>query len=204
MAATIYEDDVNELDVLSLISSLVDKSLLVADVGNQEPRFWLLESFRHYASEKLAASGEAALVANRHARAYLELAKRLQRNYGRMQRSDWVDQAKPELENGRTALVWTLQAGGDVVIGQRLAAALRRVWTHFAYTEGRRWVREALALVDERIPSNVAAELELIEASIACDLSELAIAHGAAERALKWRRQPSRRAARVWGEAAAG
>jgi tetratricopeptide (TPR) repeat protein len=49
-----------------------------------------------------------------------------------------------------------------------------------------RWLTDYIVCVyhAKRHP-NVAAELELIEASIACDLSELAIAHGAAERALK-------------------
>jgi hypothetical protein len=168
-----------------LLSSLVEKSLIVPDVASQEARFRLLESSRQYAQEKLAARGEATLVARRHALAYYHLAERLQREYDVVPLSRWTTQANVELENWRAALAWTLDAGEDVVQGQRLVAALSRVWAHFAYAEGRRWVRAALNLVDEQTPPNVAADLELVEASIACDLSEITLALAAAERALK-------------------
>jgi predicted ATPase len=184
-AAAVYADEVDELGVLTLLSSLVDKSLIVADVASQEARFRLLESSRQYAQEKLAARGEATLVARRHALAYYHLAERLQREYDVIPFSRWTTQANVELENWRAALAWTLGAGEDVVQGQCLVAALSRVWAHLSYAEGRHLVRAALNLVDEQTPPNVAAELELIEASIACDLSEITLALTAAERALR-------------------
>ena len=56
-------EDVAEADVIDLLSSLVDKSLLLADIDGAEPRYLLLESFREYAQEKLAARGELDVVA---------------------------------------------------------------------------------------------------------------------------------------------
>jgi predicted ATPase len=41
-------EDTKALGVLPLLSSLVDKSLIVADVASQEARFRLLESSRQY------------------------------------------------------------------------------------------------------------------------------------------------------------
>ena len=61
-------------DVLPLISSLVSKSLILADLGGEEPRYRLLEPFRDYAREKLKARGEEAAVARRHLITYLETA----------------------------------------------------------------------------------------------------------------------------------
>jgi len=45
-------------DVLSLIASLVDKSLVVAELESSEPRYRLLEAFRQYARDKLSACNE--------------------------------------------------------------------------------------------------------------------------------------------------
>jgi hypothetical protein len=58
-AANVYADAaVDDLGVLELLSSLFDKSLVVADFEGREPRYSLLESFRQYGREKLATRGE--------------------------------------------------------------------------------------------------------------------------------------------------
>ena len=64
-----------DADVFDLLSSLVDKSLLVLDLEESEPRYRLLESFGQYAREKLEMRGEEDVVAHRHAVAYLALAQ---------------------------------------------------------------------------------------------------------------------------------
>ena len=52
------DEDVGADEVLELLSSLVDKSLVVADLEGIAPRYRLLESFREYAREKLKAGGQ--------------------------------------------------------------------------------------------------------------------------------------------------
>lgn len=52
ICTTVGEDD---LDVVELITSLVSKSLLVAELAANEQRYYLLESTRQYAREKLVA-----------------------------------------------------------------------------------------------------------------------------------------------------
>ena len=49
------EDDI---DVIDLLTSLVTKSLLVAELAGNEQRYRLLESSRQYARDKLMARGE--------------------------------------------------------------------------------------------------------------------------------------------------
>jgi predicted ATPase/DNA-binding XRE family transcriptional regulator len=51
-------DDVPAGDVLGLIASLVDKSLVVAELETGEPRYRLLEASRRYAREKLSTRTE--------------------------------------------------------------------------------------------------------------------------------------------------
>ena len=176
-------EDVATADVFNLISSLVDKSMAIADFDGIEPRYRLLESFRQYAREKLATRGEQKALAQRHALAYLELAKRFDRAYDTEFEGVWRERSRKELDNWRTALQWALADRGDVVLGQRLAGELAAVWCSFASLEGWRWIELAVELIDERTPSNVIARLNGTEAAIAPLLGEFeSTAHKQRER----------------------
>ena len=70
--------DVSKDNVLDLLSSLVDKSLVVSDLRASKSRYYLLESFRQYAREKLSVRGEHEHTAHRHALAFLQLAEEAQ------------------------------------------------------------------------------------------------------------------------------
>src|SRR5204863_9738631 len=64
------------IEVLDLITSLVDKSLLVSRVQiNRESRFRMLEVIREYAGEALEANGEAEEMRHRHAGYFLVLGE---------------------------------------------------------------------------------------------------------------------------------
>src|SRR5437879_13871954 len=65
-----------QLDILDLISSLVDKSLLrQEDEEGDEPYFAMLETIREYATERLGESGEEDQACRKHASYFLELAE---------------------------------------------------------------------------------------------------------------------------------
>jgi predicted ATPase len=53
-------------DVVELLSSLLEKSLLLSTVGEAGPRVRLLHTVRVYASERLAERDDAAEIADRH------------------------------------------------------------------------------------------------------------------------------------------
>lgn len=125
-----------ELDVLE---SLVAKNLVrVRDGG----RFWMLETIREYALERLEQSGEAEALRRRHAAFYLELAESANLCAERIteQRSDLV---LPDQDNARAALDWALTA--DSELGLRLAVALEHFWASHAQVEG---VERTQALLD--------------------------------------------------------
>jgi predicted ATPase len=64
-----------ELDIepIETVAALVDKSLLRRrDDPDGQPRFWMLETVREYASEALARKGEADAVGSQHAAYFLE------------------------------------------------------------------------------------------------------------------------------------
>ncbi len=161
-------DGVAEGDVVDLLSSLVDKSLVVADFEGSEPRYRLLESFRQYAREQLAAHGQQELVAHRHALAYLEVAQRLEHAFFFEPDNEIVfSLGHEEQDNWRAALQWALTERRDTLLGQRLVGDLNVLWHHLAPVEGRRWLVAALELVDEQTPTSVLAKLSYTEATIA-------------------------------------
>lgn len=172
-AAAICKDtNASEADVLKLLSSLVDKSLVIADLDGRKPRYRLLESFREYAREKLAMRGEADVVAQRYALICLEHGEQLEGAFVSESDPVWRALARAELSNWRAALHWTLTERADVLLGQRLVGQLMVVWQYLARVEGRRWIALALELVDELTPSSVLADLEFCEATAAMLLRE--------------------------------
>jgi predicted ATPase/DNA-binding CsgD family transcriptional regulator len=178
-------DAQDELGILELLSSLADKSLIVPDLDGPEPRYRMKESSRQYAAEKLAAGGEHAAVAGRHARVYLALAEYLERARDTTPDRACLARVERELENWRAALEWALAGRHDVYLGQRLAGVLYPVWMNCAHAEGRRWVRMALERVSPPTPAGVAALLEYAEATLAGSFAEFNAALASADRALE-------------------
>ncbi|HEV3090570.1 MAG TPA: helix-turn-helix domain-containing protein [Candidatus Cybelea sp.] len=163
--AVCSDDGTSEDDVLDLISSLVDKSLLTAQREGRAPRLRLLESFREYASERLAARGERQRFAHRHALAYLDLAHRLDRAFDYDADEVWRDMGAEEIDDWRAAMRWALTDRNDVLLGQRIVSALTPLWTFFVPVEGQRWLRAATECADANTPSDILAALSLAQAA---------------------------------------
>ena len=129
---------------LETISSLVDKSL----VRRTGERFWMLETIREFAAERLEATGDADSLRRRHAEYLLQLASTLGFTLDSIE-SGWVqrhDVATAEHNNVRAAIDWALDA--DPVLGLRLAASLENFWVSYSPFEARAMF-EALV---ERVP----------------------------------------------------
>ena len=74
------------LDVLAGVESLVEKSLLRHEEGPAgEPRFVMLETIQEYARERLAESGEAEELRQRHAEYFRQVAEAMEASSGAMQ-----------------------------------------------------------------------------------------------------------------------
>ena len=139
-------EDLEGGEVLDLLASLVDKSLvLVAEQGG-EARYRLLETARQYASEKLEEAGEAEGVHRRHAGYYLALAEEAEPR----EQGAWLERLGAEHDNFRAALGWALgpEASAEAAgLGVRLAVALghRRFWAAYGLDEGLAWFERGLA-----------------------------------------------------------
>lgn len=150
-------------DVLDLLSSLVAKSLVVADVQVEGSRYRLLESLRAYAAEKLSAGGERDTIVRRHAEwvaAFAETAYAMMGDNGSPSRL--ATRLAPELENVREALRFSLASPvqQDRDRGGLIACAVARYWWWVGLgREGRQWIDMALAQFDEEADDAVAARL---------------------------------------------
>ena len=133
---------------------LVHKSLVVAEEVQGEPRYRLLSMIRQYARERLVEAGEAAALAERHARWYLALPEGLRGadSETRLRRLDL------EPDNFRAALAWLLD--NDAPAALRLADLLGDWWLmRGRLVEGRGWLEAALERSQEATPVAAAALL---------------------------------------------
>jgi predicted ATPase len=142
------------------ISSLVDNSLLRQEEGpNGEPRFVMLETINEFAREKLEESAEAEEIKRLHAQYFLTLAQEAYLELKGAYQDQWLERLEAEHDNMRAALSWALERK-EVEVALRLGGALWLFWSvRDYYSEGRRWLEEALALEGRVSPESRAMAL---------------------------------------------
>jgi predicted ATPase/class 3 adenylate cyclase len=133
-------------NMLDLLTHLVDKSLVAVDREHgDELRYYLLETIRQYAREKLAESGETAPIRDRHSSHFLALAERAEPEVHEAEQRLWLDRLEAELDNFRVALEWSLERGETgAESATRMASSLWWFWFIRGYPEERQWMERAL------------------------------------------------------------
>jgi predicted ATPase/DNA-binding CsgD family transcriptional regulator len=145
--------EIQREDVLDLLSSLVSKSLVVAEtLQSSEARYRLLVTIRQYAQEKLRDSGEWISTHDHYLACWLrlteEVAPKLREQYQQL----WFDWLETENDNIRAALSWALEQQ-RIEAGMRIGTALYSFWTTRAYLrEGYTWYERFLHQADDRVP----------------------------------------------------
>ena len=126
---------------LDTLASLVDKSLL----RHSDERFWMLETTREYALERLEASGEAADLRRRHAEHFGAVAEEASSHLDDVARhGEWLDRLEADVDNLRSALAWAAGSGAGG-LSLQIAASLGEFWyARGYYAEGLRWLEDAL------------------------------------------------------------
>jgi predicted ATPase/class 3 adenylate cyclase/Tfp pilus assembly protein PilF len=152
-------DGVEDWEVLDLLTSLSDKSLVVAEQADELSRYALLETMRQYAREKLAKGADVDTVRRRHLDYFLALAEAAEPKLMSAEQVAWLQRLENEHDNLRAALDATL-VDESAEAGLRLCGALQRFWWirgHFS--EGREWCRRALAKVGAAEPTAARAKV---------------------------------------------
>jgi len=137
-------DGIDRIEVLDLLSHLVDKSLVLMTDAGGEARYRLLETIRQYASGKLIEANESESVVQRHVDYFLRFAETIAPRINTSDRPHWLLVLGSEHDNIRAALRCAAERG-DTETELRLCEALFFFWFYRGYwTEGRAWIRDAL------------------------------------------------------------
>jgi predicted ATPase/class 3 adenylate cyclase len=119
-----------------MLCALVEKSL----IRQGGDRFWMLETIREYAHERLEEGGEAEELRRRHAKHFLELAGKAEEELRGADQARWLGTLEADHDNLRAVLT---RRDGDLQL--ELAGALWRFWyVRGHFEEGLQWLREVL------------------------------------------------------------
>ena len=136
-------DDVPAARALDVLSSLVDKSLVMKQDAPGPACYRLHETMREFAGLKLREAGEEEAVELQCAEYYVSRCRRSAEGarYGLVEWLEWMDL---EIDNIRSVLRRCL-IHADISRGMDLATSIRWYWATRATTEGVRWLDELLA-----------------------------------------------------------
>jgi predicted ATPase/class 3 adenylate cyclase len=131
---------------LDALQSLVDKSLL----RHSQERFWMLETIREYAAERLERLADAETLRRRHAEYFLGVAEEAEPHLTGAQQAPWLERLEAEHENFRLSLDSLGRAGAGAE-ELRLVGALMRFWYVRGHLrEGRSRCEEALGAHEDQ------------------------------------------------------
>jgi non-specific serine/threonine protein kinase len=112
-------------EVVELLSSLVDKNLVVAD-GD---RYRLLETVRQYGRGRLNDAGESDYIRKRHLFCFLAVAEEAEPQLTGPGQQSWLERLDAEHDNLRAALDWSVESADGGEPGLRLGGAVWRFWS---------------------------------------------------------------------------
>ena len=118
--------DLDNTDVLDVLTRLVEKSLVVME--GESGRYRLLETVRQYAQERLSESGEEDEVRTQHLQFHVALVERAMPELVGPEQGAWLSRLDLERENILSAHAWCDRAHGGAETGLRLVYAVKLYW----------------------------------------------------------------------------
>jgi predicted ATPase len=133
------------------LQSLLDKSLLRRRIDESgSARFWMLETIREYALERLETASEAASMRDRLAQWIAELVRLLAPALRRFE-SGALIRIAPEHGNVRAAVSWSTE-GGDPAVGHEIVGNLCTYWIVKGFATDARTLAERVLHTAESVP----------------------------------------------------
>ncbi len=154
-------------DILDLLTSLIDKSLVTVLTPEGRTRYQMLETIRQYAAEKLEASGERESVRMRHAHFLTQIVAKTLSELKDGTEVELLARLEAEHDNLRAALHWSLLSDETAETALELCGAWGPFWTiQDNLSEGWQWCRAAL----DRTSETEAGALRVRVLNTACRL----------------------------------
>ena len=158
-AETVCADEgILRQDILNLLTSLSDNSLVVVEHGREATRYQMLDTLRQYGCDRLQEVGAERVARERHLEWSLFLAGDAELDLIQSEIMPWLDRLDAENDNLRAALSWCQISDPPNSIGLRLAVALTPFWIMRGYySEGRQWFAQELMSDDREHLSTIRA-----------------------------------------------
>ena len=145
-----------------VLSNLVAKSLVIADLGRTPTEYRLLDTTRDYARQKLVAAAELRTTATRHAARVITILARADAELERRSMPDWLGYFSRQLHDLRAALDWSCAPGGDASLAVPLTLAAAPVWMRLArFEEAARRIETALGIAQPQSGDEMALQIAL-------------------------------------------
>jgi predicted ATPase/DNA-binding XRE family transcriptional regulator len=119
---------IDVLEVVGLVGSLVDKSLVVAEPADGTLRYRLLETIRLFAAERLAAAGDDDAAAAAHRAHFLSVAEAAAAHLTGADQGSWLARLDADHANLRRAAGHAADDPDGTALVLRLGIALDRYW----------------------------------------------------------------------------
>ena len=162
------------------LQSLLEKSLIRRREADHGVRYWILETIRGYAAERLEAAGEGLETRDRHACWYRELVGRAAPYLTGVTQLSWLDTLTEELDNIRAVLAYLEH---DRLGRLELATPLWRLWeTRGHIREAQRWL-EPPSDLEQMADPELATRSLVVASRIAWKQGDLDRGRALAERA---------------------
>jgi predicted ATPase/DNA-binding CsgD family transcriptional regulator len=152
VASLTGDDPVTVLDELQI---LVEQSLVqrldqadAVDGAESPDRFFMLETIREFALDRLAVSGHEAMIREAHAAYFLSWAESVAPHVDGPLASYWSQRCERELSNLRGALNWLLATGNTLHLTRLTIALSGYFFWQGHLREGSNWLTQALEVSD--------------------------------------------------------
>jgi predicted ATPase/DNA-binding winged helix-turn-helix (wHTH) protein len=127
--AVVADDTISRANVIDGIADLTAKSLVAANASDPTTCFYLLETTRAYAAEKLV---EPAPVARRHAEYFAAFFERAEADLETGPMPVFLEAYSRRIDDVRSALDWAFSADGDGAVGVALTVASAPIWVRLS------------------------------------------------------------------------
>jgi predicted ATPase/DNA-binding SARP family transcriptional activator/Tfp pilus assembly protein PilF len=184
------KSQIQKEEVLDLLSSLVNKSLVIAQTQGETTRYYMLETVRQYARDRLSEVGESTAMRARHRDRFLALAEEVESKLHGSEQAHWLGVMEEEYNNLRQALTFCLESPEEGEAGLRLGATLARFWrVHGHLSEGRQWLTAVLSHPGAQGTSKARADALHGAGTLAYMQGDYVAAHSQYEESLAIRRE---------------
>ena len=157
-ASAVGQGPVKPDEVLELLTSLAEKSLLVTEGDGAQRdgalRYRMLGTIKEYAADRLAEAGESDLARQAHLGYFTDLAESAEPHLRQAEQLAWLARLEADHDNIGAAMRGAI-AAGEAQAAMRLAAAAGWYW----WLGGRRSEGYELIVAATRIPGHVTDEV---------------------------------------------